>query len=101
VLVTDPNELEAIRQREYDITKERIHKILDAGGQCGAVGVEGRGTGGGGAGARVLLVQQQQRPCQYSSSTGAAAVAVSRADLPVQQPCRCSRPSHQPGPMLG
>jgi T-complex protein 1 subunit alpha len=34
VLVTDPKELEAIRQRESDITKERIQKILDAGGQC-------------------------------------------------------------------
>lgn len=31
VLVSDPKELEAIRQREYDITKERIQKILDAG----------------------------------------------------------------------
>ncbi|KAF6250936.1 chaperonin complex component [Scenedesmus sp. NREL 46B-D3] len=31
VLVTDPKELEAIRQRELDITKERIQKILDAG----------------------------------------------------------------------
>ncbi|WIA23727.1 hypothetical protein OEZ86_010546 [Tetradesmus obliquus] len=31
VLVTDPKELEAIRQREFDITKERIAKILDAG----------------------------------------------------------------------
>ncbi len=31
VLVTDPNELEAIRDRESDITKERIQKILDAG----------------------------------------------------------------------
>ena len=32
VLVTDPKELEAIRQREQDITKERIQKLLDAGG---------------------------------------------------------------------
>lgn len=31
VLVTDPKELEAIRQRELDITKERVQKILDAG----------------------------------------------------------------------
>jgi len=31
VLVTDPNELEKIRQRELDITKERIQKILAAG----------------------------------------------------------------------
>ncbi|PSC75680.1 T-complex 1 subunit alpha [Micractinium conductrix] len=31
VLVTDPKELEAIRQRELDITRERIQKILDAG----------------------------------------------------------------------
>jgi len=31
VLVTDPKELEAIRQRESDITKERVQKILDAG----------------------------------------------------------------------
>eukprot|EP00879_Flechtneria_rotunda_P022184 GHRR01023407.1.p1 GENE.GHRR01023407.1~~GHRR01023407.1.p1 ORF type:complete len:167 (+),score=72.50 GHRR01023407.1:139-639(+) len=30
VLVTDPKELEAIRQREADITKERVQKILDA-----------------------------------------------------------------------
>jgi hypothetical protein len=33
VLVTDPKELEAIRQRESDITKERVQKILDAGQQ--------------------------------------------------------------------
>ncbi|TVU01407.1 hypothetical protein EJB05_53120 [Eragrostis curvula] len=31
VLVTDPKELEKIRQRESDITKERIQKILKAG----------------------------------------------------------------------
>ena len=31
VLVTDPKELEAIRQRELDITKERIEKIIAAG----------------------------------------------------------------------
>ena len=31
VLVTDPAELERIRQRESDITKERIHKLLAAG----------------------------------------------------------------------
>jgi chaperonin GroEL (HSP60 family) len=31
VLVTDPTELEKIRERESDITKERIRKILDAG----------------------------------------------------------------------
>ncbi len=31
VLVTDPKELDAIREREADITKERIQKILDAG----------------------------------------------------------------------
>jgi len=31
VLVTDPKELEAIRAREADITKERIMKVLDAG----------------------------------------------------------------------
>lgn len=31
VLVNDPNELEKIREREADITKERINKILDAG----------------------------------------------------------------------
>jgi len=31
VLVTDPQQLEAIRDRESDITKERIKKILDAG----------------------------------------------------------------------
>ncbi|EFJ12438.1 hypothetical protein SELMODRAFT_271854 [Selaginella moellendorffii] len=31
VLVTDPRELEKIRQRESDITKERIQKILKAG----------------------------------------------------------------------
>eukprot|EP00775_Hariotina_reticulata_P008147 gene8147-8340_t len=34
VLVTDPKELEAIRQRESDITKERVQKILDAGRAC-------------------------------------------------------------------
>lgn len=31
ILVTDPKKLEAIRQREADITKEKIQKILDAG----------------------------------------------------------------------
>merc|ERR1712166_1342601 len=31
VLVTDPEELEKIRDRESDITKERIKKILDSG----------------------------------------------------------------------
>jgi len=31
VLVTNPEELESIRDRESDITKERIKKILDAG----------------------------------------------------------------------
>eukprot|EP00798_Chlamydomonas_sp_ICE-L_P006221 gene6221-2838_t len=31
VLVTDPKELEKIREREFDITKERIEKILAAG----------------------------------------------------------------------
>ncbi|GFR42421.1 hypothetical protein Agub_g3324 [Astrephomene gubernaculifera] len=31
VLVNDPKELERIRERESDITKERIQKILDAG----------------------------------------------------------------------
>lgn len=31
VVVTDPNELEQIRQREIDITKEKIQKIIDAG----------------------------------------------------------------------
>lgn len=31
VLVTDPDELEKIRQRELDITKERINKILASG----------------------------------------------------------------------
>ena len=31
VLVTNPKELEAIRQREADITKEKIEKILAAG----------------------------------------------------------------------
>lgn len=31
VLVTDPKELERIREREYDITKERIQKMLSAG----------------------------------------------------------------------
>ncbi|CCI40150.1 unnamed protein product [Albugo candida] len=31
VVVTDPKELEQIRQREIDITKEKIQKILDAG----------------------------------------------------------------------
>ena len=29
--MTDPAQLEAIRDRESDITKERIKKILDAG----------------------------------------------------------------------
>jgi len=31
VLITDPNQLEAIRARELDITKERIQKILASG----------------------------------------------------------------------
>lgn len=31
VLVTDPKELELIRQRELDITRERIQKIIDSG----------------------------------------------------------------------
>lgn len=31
VLVNDPKELEKIREREYDITKERIQKILASG----------------------------------------------------------------------
>lgn len=31
MVVTDPKEVDAIRQREYDITKERIQKILEAG----------------------------------------------------------------------
>ncbi|GFS39580.1 t-complex protein 1 subunit alpha [Trichonephila inaurata madagascariensis] len=31
VLITDPEKLDAIRQRESDITKERIQKILSAG----------------------------------------------------------------------
>jgi len=31
ILVTDPEKLEAIRQRESDITKERVQKILAAG----------------------------------------------------------------------
>ena len=31
MLVSDPTELERIRQRELDITRERIQKIIDAG----------------------------------------------------------------------
>ena len=31
MLVNDPKELEKIRERESDITRERIQKILDAG----------------------------------------------------------------------
>jgi len=31
VIVKDPKEIENIKRREMDITKERIHKILDAG----------------------------------------------------------------------
>ncbi|KAL3674525.1 T-complex protein 1 subunit alpha [Phytophthora oleae] len=31
VVVNDPNELEQIRQREIDITKEKIQKMIDAG----------------------------------------------------------------------
>lgn len=31
VLITDPEKLEAVRQRESDITKERIQKILSTG----------------------------------------------------------------------
>ena len=31
VLVTDPAELEKIRERESSLTKERIHKILASG----------------------------------------------------------------------
>lgn len=33
--MSDPKELEKIRERELDITRERIQKIIDAGG-CGA-----------------------------------------------------------------
>nr|CAD1828361.1 unnamed protein product [Ananas comosus var. bracteatus] len=44
VLVTDPRELEKIRQREADITKERIEKLLKAGAnvyfvEAGAIAV--------------------------------------------------------------
>ncbi|OAY66185.1 T-complex protein 1 subunit alpha [Ananas comosus] len=38
VLVTDPRELEKIRQREADITKERIEKLLKAGANVYFVG---------------------------------------------------------------
>ncbi|QHN78875.1 T-complex protein 1 subunit alpha [Arachis hypogaea] len=31
ILVTDPREFEKIRQREADMTKERIEKLLKAG----------------------------------------------------------------------
>jgi T-complex protein 1 subunit alpha len=31
VLITDPEKLDGIRQRESDITKEKIQKILAAG----------------------------------------------------------------------
>lgn len=31
VLVSDPEQLEAIRKREEDITKERLQHIIDAG----------------------------------------------------------------------
>jgi T-complex protein 1 subunit alpha len=31
VLITDPKELEAVQQREADITKEKIEKLLKAG----------------------------------------------------------------------
>lgn len=31
MLVSDPKELDKIREREFDITKERIQKILSAG----------------------------------------------------------------------
>lgn len=33
--MTDPKELEKIRERELDITRERIQKIIDAGGWFG------------------------------------------------------------------
>ncbi|GJX02736.1 T-complex protein 1 subunit alpha [Tanacetum coccineum] len=44
VLVTDPRELEKIRQREADVTKERIEKLLKAGAnvyfvEAGAIAV--------------------------------------------------------------
>lgn len=31
--MSDPKELEKIRERELDITRERIQKIIDAGGR--------------------------------------------------------------------
>ena len=31
ILISDPNKLEEVRQRELDITKERINKVLEAG----------------------------------------------------------------------
>ncbi|KAK3611272.1 hypothetical protein CHS0354_004921 [Potamilus streckersoni] len=31
VMITDPNQLDSVRQREFDITKERIEKILATG----------------------------------------------------------------------
>ena len=47
VLVTDPRELEKIRERELDITRERIQKIIDAG----ALPRGWRRAGGAGGGA--------------------------------------------------
>ena len=44
VLVTDPKELELIRQRELDITRERIQKIIDAGAGAGLGGAVGSGS---------------------------------------------------------
>ena len=34
VVVTDTKQVEEIRQREMDITKEKIMKILEAGARC-------------------------------------------------------------------
>ena len=41
VLVTDPAELERIRERELDITRERVQKIIDAGAARGRPAREG------------------------------------------------------------
>jgi hypothetical protein len=65
VLVTDPNELEAIRQREIDITKERIQMLLGAGANvvlCSKVG----------AGSRVLLILAN--PFNFVPAPGVAAL---------------------------
>ncbi|KAM0000156.1 putative chaperonin Cpn60/TCP-1 family, groEL-like apical domain superfamily [Helianthus debilis subsp. tardiflorus] len=66
VLVTDPRELEKIRQREADMTKERIEKILKAGANVYFVE----------AGAIAVRRVRKEDLRHVSKATGATAVSV-------------------------